>query len=464
MLLSFSLSNFRSFDTEQTLNCVAQRRFKQHEDRLISLPNSDIRLLPTAVFYGANGAGKSNLIRAFRFVSELVEAGTPPKGLIPLQPFRLGASEREKSRFELRFFSKENIFNYGFEITAKQVCSEWLDIYVGDKATSLFERVTGNSPELEFSERLKAESARVAALETVGVRPNQLLLSAIRESIEAEGQGPLLQAVFSWFNNLFLVDPETHFDAIAVWLSRHKPFKVFMDEYFREAGTGLAALDPKPILAENRLSEAEREKAKAQLHASRNQLVRTTLNDGTWPLVDLDEHDRLVTYDLSCLHPLENGQQIPLPMSEESDGIQRLSELLVAMHVAPQGGIVLIDELDRSLHPLLAKKFIESFLKLCPQSQLIVTTHDTNLLDLELLRRDEIWFTEKDRNHATHIYPLAEFTIRNDLRVAKGYLQGRFGAVPFLGGLDSLIERTIQKHDANGALTSETKPSSTGRT
>lgn len=461
MLLSFSLRNFRSFDTEQTLTMVAQRRFSEHEERLIPLPNTDIRLLPAAVFYGANGAGKSNLIRAFEFVRRLVHFGIPPKQAIPLQPFRFGATDREKSRFEIRFFSQGNLFNYGFEATTAEICSEWLDIYTGEKAIPLFERDASNPRQLEFSQRLKNESERIAALETVGVRSNQLFLSAIRESIESEGQGPLMQAVLSWFSDIFVTNPETHYEPLAIWLSRHKNFKDFVDSYMSEAGTGLVGIDPKPILVENRLSETERDRAKTQLHSSkRHGLVRTTFTDGKRSYVDLDEQGRLVTYDLSCIHSLENGKQVGLPISEESDGIQRLSELLVDMHITSEGTVLLIDELDRSLHPLLAKKFIESFLKLRPKSQLIVTTHDTNLLNLDLLRRDEIWFAEKDRHHATHIYPLAEFPIRSDLRVAKGYLQGRFGAVPFMGGIDSLIQRSTQNHSPHGAATPKTESSS----
>jgi AAA15 family ATPase/GTPase len=100
-----------------------------------------------------------------------------------------------------------------------------------------------------------------------------------------------------------------------------------------------------------------------------------------------------------------------------------------------------VDEIDRSLHPLLARKFIEYFLagSAGHQSQLILTTHDTNLLDLELFRRDEIWFTEKNGAGASHLYSLAQFKVRTDLKVDSGYLHGRFGAIPFLGGLDRLF-------------------------
>jgi AAA15 family ATPase/GTPase len=101
-----------------------------------------------------------------------------------------------------------------------------------------------------------------------------------------------------------------------------------------------------------------------------------------------------------------------------------------------------IDDIDRSMHPMLAYKLLEYFLRTCTKSpcQLIVTTHESHLLDLDLLRRDEIWFAEKDSAGATSLYPLTQFAVRKDLQLRKGYLEGRFGAVPFLGGIDRLIE------------------------
>jgi AAA15 family ATPase/GTPase len=108
--------------------------------------------------------------------------------------------------------------------------------------------------------------------------------------------------------------------------------------------------------------------------------------------------------------------------------------------------VYFIDEIDRSMHPELVWKFLEFFLKSCEagQRQIIVTTHESNLLDLELLRRDEIWFAEKDSNGSTHLYSLADFKVRKDLEIRKHYLQGRFGAVPFLGSLDRLLSEKCE--------------------
>jgi AAA15 family ATPase/GTPase len=127
---------------------------------------------------------------------------------------------------------------------------------------------------------------------------------------------------------------------------------------------------------------------------------------------------------------------VPLDLTEESDGTRRLLNLI------PRSTTLFIDEVDRSLHPMLVWKFLEFFLRWCAgcRGQIIVTTHESNLLDLDLLRRDEIWFAEKDQTAAMRLYSMADFKVRKDHEIRKHYLQGRFGAVPFLGNMDRLLE------------------------
>ena len=150
-------------------------------------------------------------------------------------------------------------------------------------------------------------------------------------------------------------------------------------------------------------------------------------------------------------HRDDSGQPVAFSLSDESDGTRRVLDLLPALYQAKGGRrVFVIDEIDRSLHPLLAKKFLEFFLRLDSRErgQMILTTHEANLMDLELLRRDEIWFTEKNRASETSVYSLSDFNIRTDLKVAKGYLQGRFGAIPFLGDIDRLAEKPAHLAEA----------------
>jgi AAA15 family ATPase/GTPase len=138
---------------------------------------------------------------------------------------------------------------------------------------------------------------------------------------------------------------------------------------------------------------------------------------------------------------------VSLDLQEESDGTRRLLNLIPALQTHGGSAVYFIDEIDRSLHPMLVWKFLEFFLKSPADGhrQIIVTTHESNLLDLDLLRRDEIWFAEKDQDAATHLYSMVDFKVRKDHEIRKHYLQGRFGAVPFLGNLDRLLEEQTQR-------------------
>ena len=165
--------------------------------------------------------------------------------------------------------------------------------------------------------------------------------------------------------------------------------------------------------------------------------------EGSELLVEKNGNNHYYSLTIQAAHEHQIGKVIPLPLTEESDGTQRLLNLIPALHhLRTSSGVFFIDEIDRSMHPILVWKFLEFFLKSCNncQCQIIVTTHESNLLDLDLLRRDEIWFAEKDLEGATRLYPLTDFKVRKDLEIRKHYMQGRFGAVPFLGNLDHLLE------------------------
>jgi len=155
---------------------------------------------------------------------------------------------------------------------------------------------------------------------------------------------------------------------------------------------------------------------------------------------------------LRMKHVGKDGRLVEFNMDEESDGTQRLINLVPALFMLKQNPdqVLIVDELDRRLHPFLSRFFIQAALDSDEEhrhNQLIVTTHDTNLLDLDLLRRDEIWFVEKDESGASHLYALAEFKTRPDLKIEKGYLNGRFGAVPFIRGVHALRGAASQQKE-----------------
>jgi hypothetical protein len=175
----------------------------------------------------------------------------------------------------------------------------------------------------------------------------------------------------------------------------------------------------------------------------------------------LDPNDpaRVIRRNLAARHSVD-GVAYSIPFQEESDGTQRYLNLLPALyHLTTSSKVFVIDELDRSLHPLLCHAYLKFFVESCPGAcqQMIVTTHETHLLDQELLRRDEIWFVEKDARQQTQLISLADMNVRNDLRLEKGYLQGRFGGIPFIGDTKKLMD--LIECPTNGSPNAEKAPS-----
>lgn len=452
MLLSFSVGNFRSFRAEQTLNLLASKRLGTGDNLPHSwrIPNTDERALRVASLYGANGAGKSNLVRALRLVKQLVLEGTPPGKRIRREPFLLDeASLNEPTSFELQFVEDGEVFGYGLCYDAQHIHQEWLTVYKDKKDRSIFNRVTdedgGVTVTLGQKPKNCVHSSKIRALAEVGARPNQLFLTEVVNLDDEEAQGPSFHRAVRWFaSTLEIIGAGASFASLAETLASDVTFAQFAGQFLREAGTGISGLKvetkgpPKSKGVTVSLEEvAELFKAFPGANAV------TLPGPGGADLV-FDRTTGTVKFrKIMALHDRE-GEPIGLPFREESDGSQQLLHLLPALHriSAQPGGVFVIDELERSMHPMLARKFIEFFLKVegNRNSQLVFTTHESTLLDLDLVRRDGIWFAEKDEEGATHLYSLADFKPRKDLRIEKGYLEGRFGAIPFLGGIDHLIE------------------------
>jgi len=453
MLLSFTVENFRSFRAEQTLNLLASRRLGACGlPHCCEVPGTGEHVLRIASLYGANGAGKSNLVRALALVDRLVRSGTAPGKSIPHQPFFLDdQSSKNPTSFELQFLAQGDVFRYGFSYDAERVHEEWLAIYEGNRERDLFSRVSSDGGGVQVTLGPTAtegtrESKKIKALAQVGARPNQLFLTEVVNLDDPESQGPRFQRAIKWFESaLSTIQPDALFGGLAETIATDERFADFAGHFLSDASTGIAALEVQgreiPHSEFSSLPPEVWVKFFGGLPENKAAFVHGP--EGEEFLVDPSKMDTIKIRKISALHDSATGQRTRLPIREESDGSQRLLNLLPALYrLTTDGGVFVIDELERSMHPMLARKFIEFFLKGAhgTRSQLIFATHESTLLDLDLMRRDGIWFAEKDNEGATHLYSLADFKVRKDLRIEKGYLEGRFGAIPFLGGIDRLME------------------------
>ncbi len=442
MIVSFSVANFRSFKTEQTISLVANNKLPKHDEHLAPIPNSREKVLRTAVLYGANGAGKSNLFRALRYVESVALTPRERNTGTAREPFRLGNSTNQPSSFCLQFIAEGKLYEFGFEIDDERILKEWLFHIQGGRHRSVYERITSGDGDVKI-EAPGFKEPKLAALATVGGPQNQSFLATVNATLDASDCGPDLSVVLGWFGrSLQLIAPDESFVPLVHLLSKDSEFLTFAGEFLKAASTGVDHLE----ILKKALSEDEL-RALLPPHVVRGVLRDAKEGPGVFRI---DEGIELVVerqgknslYQIQAAHEHQPGKTVRLDLNDESDGTRRLLNLVPALHqLRATGAVFFIDEIDRSLHPMLVRQFLEFFVRSCPggHGQVIVTTHESSLLDQDLLRRDEIWFAEKDQQAGTNLYSLMDFKVRNDLDLRKHYFQGRFGAVPFLGDLDNLL-------------------------
>jgi hypothetical protein len=444
MLVSLSVANFRSFAAEETFSLVASKRLSgTHDDHLIPIPDSEESVLRCAVLYGANGAGKSNLWKALRYVEMFVlRARGKKSGGTSREPFRFAEENKDPSTFDIQFIAAETLYHFGFSVDDERVTEEWLAYSAGGREKTLYERTTDANGKVAIeAPGLKSAGPKLEAMVTVGGPPNQSFLATVRATLDREELGEHISNVLAWFEDIALIGPDTTFGPMGEMLSDDPEFLEFAGKFLRSSSTGVDHLRvDKVTISEDELrSLIPRDLYSRIVDDVPDGGVRLQLREGNELLIEPKGESYRLT--IQAAHQCNNGTVVPLEMADESDGTQRLLNLLPALYFAQNNsGVYFIDEIDRSMHPVLVRKLLEFFLRNCTgeKRQIIVTTHESNLLDLELLRRDEIWFVEKDQSAGTHLYSLTDFKVRKDLQIRKGYLEGRFGGIPFLGDLDAL--------------------------
>lgn len=408
----------------------------------------DINLVRFAAIYGANAAGKSNLVKAIKFARNLVVRGLRADAKIPVERFRLDKTcLKRPAHFEIEFKAGGKMYEYGFELDSERINREWLLTFTRQSDTLLFERTTNSDGKVEvktgsFTNKLDKEEQLFLQFVSKGTRPNQLYL---HECIERNVQ--YFREAYEWFRSvLTIIEPTSSYVPVELQMDEDETFQEFFGKVLRNADTGIKSITSEDIdcdglknLSEEALEIIQnnlKDDADAIYLKSPSGLRFTGIKDG----------DNIRILKLVAVHQAtESSEEANFDIYEESDGTQRLIDLIPLLYELILGNderVFVVDEIERSLHPKLSRMMLELHLDEANQSklsQLIVTTHETNILDLDLLRRDEIWFVEKkSTTGATEIYSLHDFQPRYDKDVLKDYLYGRYGAIPFLGNIHAL--------------------------
>jgi AAA15 family ATPase/GTPase len=414
MLVEFRVKNFRSLRDEQVLSLVASKDKELKDSNTMATGlKAAPSLLRSAVVYGANASGKSNLVKALQYMRSVVvesAAVIQPGQVYSVQPFRLDAeSAHEPTEFEVTFILGKVRYQYGFSMNSQRIVSEHLLVYKAFKPQSWFVRhfdAGTNADIYEFGTGLKGPKAVWEG----ATRPNALFLSmAVQLNSDA------LRPVFDWFANSLVIFNE-HFQLnpqFSIQLLKQDAGRKQICDFLTAADISIADVEvsTRPTLAHS---------------------IKIDLLTGKREEAAVKNVEEVVKFH----HATAAGKAV-FDLSDESSGTRNLLFLAgPIMDILRKGLTLVVDELDTSLHPLLMRDLIRRFHQ--PEintggAQLIFTTHDTSLLDAYgLFRRDQVWFVEKKADQSTELYGLTDFSPRKNEALERGYLQGRYGAVPLL--------------------------------
>ena len=429
MLLRFGVTNHRSLRDHQELSLVASSLGGPTAGLIPCRQVPGGHLLPVVVTYGANASGKSNLVSALRWMRSNVlysHSRGEPDGGVSRMPFALDpASATAPSQVEMDFIVNDVRYHYGFEATDDVFTAEWLFSFPNEKRQVLFER---NGMRFRFGRGLKGRNRIISEL----TRKNSLFLSAAAQNGHEE-----LTRISRYFQGMMV--KELSNDELTENLL-DKAVDARIIGFLKNAGTGVMGYQIKNANSFHFIKEIDPNKSFEQTIESLHQESHKT-----GKMVVAKFSDRVVKIhqphheqpQLQLAHSGINEEPVYFDMDDESEGTRRLLGLLVPVfHALDTGAVMVVDELDASLHTHACEMLLALFSS--PETnpkgaQLIATTHDTNLLRSKHLRRDQIWLTEKDPEGATHLYPLTDFRTRATDDLERGYLQGRFGAIPFAG-------------------------------
>lgn len=416
MIIRFSMENFHSIREKQELTLVSSS-LKDRSDSLITTDQVPHHLLPVAAIYGANASGKTNVLRALNFLSRAVANSHRrwnPNSGVPHDPFVLGDSRDKPSTFEVEFIQKDIRYRYGFVANSEIFCEEWLYAYPNGKQQEWFYRTEIPEKKFTFSRNLPGEKTRSIVELT---RPNSLYLSAA-----AQNNHEALLPIYD-----FLVR-DIHFSITRS--SSERTQNMCSDEKHREKLLSLLRAADLGI-EDLRTEETEMDERTKKIVSG----FFSAIKDAMPPDTQAPDVPTKQT-EIFFRHRGAGETSAELSLEDESDGTQAYFSLLgPVINALDSGGVLCVDGLESNLHPLLALELVRAFSnrERNPHgAQMIFNTHDTNLLKSSLLRRDQIWFTEKDSAGATHLYPLSDFRARKGENLERGYLQGRYGAVPFI--------------------------------
>lgn len=441
MLLRYNVSNFLSFNEEVEF-CMYTGKDDNFSDRVVNINGGGV--LKFGAIYGANASGKSNLIKSIDFAKDIITKGIQNLDTIENIKF-LVFNNDVGSKFEFEIKLDDRIYAYGFiiKLDSKEFMGEWLYEITKEGEKLLFERNLCSNKinvEMKFENKENYVKFSVYCEDSLTMKETLLLSEITRKKIRDDDFNVFVN-IYNWFKyKLIIIYPSTKVGIFTTINSSSKELLKLL-KYF---DTGIIDFEKETIsinaigkmIGKNkidRLIQYTNEHKLEEIYGiikTKKSIYEFANNNGD-----------IVVDKLLFIHSDKNKR---FELSDESDGTQRLIEFLDIVSRDYREKVFIIDEIDRSFHPQMTKKIIETYFKSnCKnESQLVVTLHEANLLDFKIMRKDEIWFVEKNIDSSSKIYSLENFSLSTD-KISMNYLNGRFGAIPEFKDYDSYIGENL---------------------
>lgn len=436
MLIRFTVENYRSFNERQVFSMAAGKHTRHKEQVVVA---NGKRLLKAGVVFGANAAGKSNLIKAINFGKNVALKGIK-NSMTMNRHFRIDPMAINRPGvFQYDFLSNGHIYSYGFAIsyTKNIFLSEWLYLCDDNKEICIFDRAEGESisTDLRFT---NAEDEQRFTIYADDVTDNTSFLAEIcSHKLRAIEEFDSFFDVLDWFTSLIIIFPQTKYSDLGQ-LFKNDENNSFgkMLNYF-DTGIEEVITAVKPI--EEVLAFLPDNIKNNVIHDIQEGFDEDNKKTTTVDVTIIGKRFSFTKKDgviVGSQLTMNHGNPTDLfELDDESDGTRRLFDLIPLYQKGKENFVIFVDEIDRSFHTKLTVEFLQKFFKKTDgiKTQIIVTLHDSNVMNLNIFRQDEIWFVERKEDHSSEIYSLNKFKERFDHSVAKDYLLGRYGAVPNFG-------------------------------
>ena len=440
MLIRFQVKNLYSFEEETEFNLLTNdsEHLPHHKKHC-----NGVDFLRLSAIYGANASGKSNFVRAIGLLQNIVKKG---KIIDEVSDYKFKLSKEALTKpisLAIELLSNSKMYYYTLTFDQKKILNETLVETFKDKEERIvFERsLTNERQEIPFIEsEVKNEKERMflELLSDKLLSKDELLLTFLTQKYPNEYAD--INNVFEWFSDVLIVlNSNFKIRGIAHKFDKHDSIVKFVNTFIPTLSTGIQRIEVQK--KEIQGDSDDMKHLKDNIKDDQEQLFTNTNPDtGEEITFVMEENDKIFAKRIFTEHLDKEGHKVFFPFGWESDGTKRLLEYTPLINGLINAEVVfVVDEIERSIHPMMIKELIRKISSdTSAQGQLIFTTHESCLLDQEILRTDEIWFTQKDKGGATHMYSLSDFNISNTANIEDGYLNGRYGGIPFLSNLKEL--------------------------